>query len=100
HTSFSRDWSSDVCSSDLGAPLGTDLPGGQQPAAAAAPAGCLALAEWRPADPLAAVGPALAGPAGAKFERALRPAPARRGRAGARSEERRVGRGGWVGWSD
>src|SRR5690606_39511754 len=92
HTKFSRDWSSDVCSSDLG-----DASDGRaHPANRAADGGTGALTATGPAGTKPAPGSALTapGPAGAK------PAPGPAGTKPAvgpacaplRSEERRVGK--------
>src|SRR5690606_40548037 len=82
HTRFSRDWSSDVCSSDLAAPRAGTMVGGR--------AG--------PPDPAAERGGAPRAPSVRGLVDGDRD-PRRRsaGRAGvplARSEERRVGKGG------
>src|SRR5690606_40876203 len=87
HTSFSRDWSSDVCSSDLHAGDGTRG---------------LTLAASEPYDVLI-VDRMLPGLDGLAVVEALRksgkttPSTPRRTRSTRRSEERRVGEG-WGGW--
>src|SRR5690606_40061907 len=90
HTSFSRDWSSDVCSSDLVANPGhgpfADQPGGAGPrpdAASGRPARLPAALDRRRGD--------LAVPRAVALELAHPLNAAARSRMIARAEERRVG---------
>src|SRR5205085_8286796 len=86
HTRFDCDWSSDVCSSDLGPRAGGSGKGGGAPLGAAA---------GRPgsrAQPSCYVGAAF--PTRGRFVKL----PSREARPTGRSEERRVGKeGGWRG---
>src|SRR5690606_39985955 len=85
HTSFSRDWSSDVCSSDLPRPRGPQRVVGRRRRGGGAVAARLR-----------GVGPAVGVPRG-RGDRRL-PVVLARGQVPQRSEERRVGKESRITW--